>query len=156
VRHIERIEAEATTPLPARADGPAQRFDELCARLEDSIARLRAPLPQTATRGAGPRGVAEPLCRARQQLRDGEEMLDAIAERARYTAEAAAEWERRAMLAVEAGSDALAREALAHRAEMANLHRPLQREVTAGRAVLAEMRAALDRIAPAGDDAAKR
>ncbi|MFO0762646.1 MAG: hypothetical protein U0359_39770 [Byssovorax sp.] len=60
------------------------------------------------------------------------------------------------MLAVEAGSDELAREALACRAEMASMHRQLRREVDAGEAVLAEMRSALDQIASAADDSAKR
>jgi phage shock protein A len=51
------------------------------------------------------------------------------------------EWEKRAMLAVQAGDDSLAREALDHRRNHVRLATAYQSEVKVGEAVIAELRA---------------
>ena len=121
----------------------------LCGAIEADIKRLRTPIARARAQGARPPGAA--LAFARAQIEAAEEQLDQMAKHSRDAEANADEWERRAMLAVHAGSDDLAREALARRAEMASLHRALRSEVDVGRAALAEIRAALDRIAPASE-----
>lgn len=150
-RQIESIEA-TTPPL----DGPPKRLEKLYAAMEADIARLRARPSKSAAERVDTHAVTTYLLRAREQIEVATEMLDSIADQSRSAAEGADEWERLAMLAVEAGSDELAREALARRAEMVSTHRRLQREVDAGRAVLAEMRAALNQLSSGVDTTAKR
>ena len=146
-RRIDSIEATAPS-----LDGPQQRLEKLLSALEREVARLRAPLPEATMARACQRSAVDGFRRARAQIAAAEEDLSAMEESSRVAAANADEWERLAMLAVNAEGDDLAREALARRADLVLVHRALQRDVDAGRAVLAEMRAALARMAPEDDD----
>jgi hypothetical protein len=146
-RHAERQIALRARPTPPR-DPPAGRFDRWSGEMKKQIAALRAPDGRPSR---GPRGKRAEE-RVEALIHEAEER---VAELARACVEASGHprlWEQRAMLAVEAGDDDRAREALVRRAEATRTHRLLLSELWVEWSVLSAMKAALATISPVERD----
>lgn len=138
---IEHV--EATTRAPEMPPRRLEELERLYTAVQTETTRLRCA-PPSAGPPAGSRDIDAMMERARERLRQAEGLIDEIAEWSALAEANAEEWERLAMLAVQAGDDDLALEALERWRELVNEHAALKREVGVGRAVLEEMRAALE------------
>lgn len=99
------------------------RLDKLVARFEDPETVLRQAVRDMEV------SIAEATARTANILADEK----AISRELEYHREEAAKWHQRAIYGVEAGSDDLARKALAHQFEHDSLREPLEDELAATR-----------------------
>jgi hypothetical protein len=138
-------EAEMTILSSRIAPRQAERFEALCEQLRQDVAWLRrAPLPRGEARPPEDPDTTEARRReAMACLGTLDRDLDALEKRCTHEQTWADEWRRRAQLAVKAGDDNLAREALARARAAAETGSGLRRELEVGRRVTAELRAAL-------------
>jgi len=138
---LRRIRKEESA-LPPRKQLPSARLDALIAKFDREIRELRASTRQRAD-GRATKTDALPISphdAARDSIEHLERHLASLAEMRDLEADHAIEWERRAMMAVEGGDDALALEALSRKREHDRAHRSLAREHDYGVRVVALLR----------------
>jgi hypothetical protein len=153
-RALRDVTREERAALRAKHRRPAWRdsldaFDAATAEMERTIRDLRASGLAKPTGDVDDATPADRLRQAHETLEQLEDDLKRLATSRDQEAETAAEWERRAMMAVRAENDELAREALQRKKEHDVLHRLFTREHEHGVRVIALLREHFRDLEPA-------
>lgn len=150
---LEIEKAESARPRLSRKPPSMARVDAVIAKFDREIRELWASTcKDTADKPTTP-ATWRPDA-ARERLEELEEHLHRLAETRDSHADHAAEWERRAMMAVKAENDELAIEALQRKREHDQVHRLSAREHEYGLRVISLLRELLDAVvANSADDA---
>jgi hypothetical protein len=153
-REVEALE-NAQPPRSRRAPRLV-RADAVIAQMERQIRELRSPVRLAPVDKTTDERRPERVTEAREKLDELEQDLADLGKRLKVSSESAAEWERRAMTAVSAGNDELAREALARKKEHDGWHRELSADFEHRRKVLGVLRELVEALEQhgSGDQAA--